>query len=66
MFEDVAARFNDYSLVLKAFEKKHNLLTEKFLHDGEAWFFKYRRKDKGYCQIQVLITSDKKITLFGF
>lgn len=57
--------FEKYIKVLESFAQKHNASLEKYRHGAPSCNLTYRRKDKGYCNIQVLISEEEKISIFG-
>jgi len=65
MFDDPEKLFIKYIQVIEDFATKHNVLLEKFRHNATSCNLTYRRKDKGYCNIQILISEDDKISIFG-
>lgn len=67
MYINPEVLFERYKDTLTKFGEKHNLLIEKYRHDGPAWFFYYRRTDKkGYCMIEVIAYEDGRLAIFAY
>lgn len=57
--------FAKISSVLESFSDDHNLLIEKYYHDGPAWTFKFRHPVDGVGQIEVQ-KCDNDTVLIGY
>lgn len=66
MYIDPRILFKKYENILNKFGEKHGLLIEKYRHEGPAWFFYYRRPDKGYCMIEVMAHEDGRLSIFAY
>jgi len=66
MHIDPRILFEEYKETLSKFGEKHNLFIEKYPHDGPAWFFYYRRPNKGYCMIEVMAHEDGRLSIFAY
>lgn len=53
--------FAKISPVLEDFTKSHNLLIERYPHDGPAWFFMFKHPVAGMGQIEVEKSSQDAI-----
>ena len=60
---DIEAYFEPIASALTAFSKIHNLLSEKYYHDGPLWSLCFNHPAGGQAKLDVAPESDKYVTI---
>lgn len=65
-FPKIQTFFNKISNVLEQFASSHNLMVEKYYHEGASWTFRFRHPRGGQAGIQLLkLSSEEEIVGIG-
>ena len=64
-YPKLEAFFSKISPILEGFANKHNLLIEKYYHQGPNWDFRFRHPKGGLAYVSVRRVNDQHIAIDG-
>ncbi len=63
-FHEVEKFFSKIEAILENFAEEHNLLIEKYYHQGEDWSFLFKHSQGGIGKIQAQKKGENKVVLY--